>query len=101
VILVSNVIAMLGLRRRGHRPYEVAVTGMLSVILVGFLVDALLAGVHPPAILSGTIPSLQGTDTLLLAVGMLGATVMHWGRCSALAPRCCSRSVSWPPASRR
>jgi manganese transport protein len=67
---------MLALRRRGHRPFEAAVAGMLAVILAGFLVDAVAAGIHPPAVLSGTVPRLEGVDSLVLAVGMLGATVM-------------------------
>lgn len=76
LITGAVAFALLGLRRHGHRPFEAAVTGLLAVILVGFVVDAVLAGIHPPAILSGTVPRLQGTDSLLLAVGMLGATVM-------------------------
>jgi manganese transport protein len=76
--LVTGVVAfaMLGLRRGGHRPFERAVTGLLAVILVGFTVDAVRAGIHPPAILRGAVPQLAGQDSLLLAVGMLGATVM-------------------------
>jgi manganese transport protein len=76
--LVTGAVAfvLLGLRRRGHRPFEVVIAGTLAVILVGFLVDACLAGVHAPAVLSGAVPRLDGSDSLLLAVGMLGATVM-------------------------
>jgi manganese transport protein len=92
--LVTGAVAfaLLGLRRRGHRPFEYAVLGMLAVILAGFVVDAALAGLHPPAILAGTVPHLDGTDSLVLAVGMLGATVMphaiylHGGLTSARAP---------------
>lgn len=76
LITGAVAFAMLGLRRHGHRPFEVVVIGMLAVILIGFLVDAALAGIDPPAIVSGTVPRLDGTDSLVLAVGMLGATVM-------------------------
>jgi manganese transport protein len=93
VVTGAVAFAMLALRRRGHRPFEAAVTGLLAVILAGFLVDALLAGLHPPAILSGTVPRLDGVDSLTLAVGMLGATVMphaiylHGGLTSGRAHR--------------
>lgn len=75
---ITGVVAfaLLGLRRRGHRPFEVIITGMLAVILVGFGVDVALAGVDLPGIVGGTVPRLDGADSLLLAVGMLGATVM-------------------------
>lgn len=76
--LVTGLVAfaMLGLRRAGRRPFETAVTGLLAVILVGFVVDTALAGLHPAAILTGVVPRLHGTDSLMLSVGMLGATVM-------------------------
>jgi manganese transport protein len=81
-LLVGGVVtggvafAMLGLRRAGRRPFEVAITGLLAVILLGFAVDAATAGIHPTRILSGVAPRLHGADSLMLAVSMLGATVM-------------------------
>jgi len=92
IVTGAVAFAMLGFRRRGHRPFEVAVVGLLAVILLGFVVDAALAGIEPPAILGGTLPRLEGTDSLMLAVGMLGATVMphaiylHGGLTSGRAP---------------
>jgi manganese transport protein len=49
---------------------------MLGVILLGFLVDALLIPHDASGIASGFIPGFAGTDSLLLATGILGATVM-------------------------
>jgi len=49
---------------------------MLGVILLGFLVDALLVPHDAAGIASGFIPGFAGTDSLLLATGILGATVM-------------------------
>jgi manganese transport protein len=68
--------AMLGPRRHGHRPFELIIVGMLAVVLLGFVCNAALAGIEPAPALRGTVPHLAGPDTLLLAVGMLGATVM-------------------------
>jgi manganese transport protein len=68
--------ALLILQTKGHRPFEVAITGLLSVILVGFLYDVARSGLEPLAIASGTVPRFDGPDSLLLAAGMLGATVM-------------------------
>jgi manganese transport protein len=68
--------ALLILQNKGHRPFEVAITGLLAVILVGFLYDVARSGLEPLAIASGTVPRFDGPDSLLLAAGMLGATVM-------------------------
>ncbi|MCW2607887.1 MAG: divalent metal cation transporter [Frankiales bacterium] len=75
---ITGVVAfgMLALTGRGHRPYEQVVVGMLAVILLGFFVDVLRAGPDVGDVASGLVPRLQGTDTLLLACGILGATVM-------------------------
>lgn len=76
--MVTGVVAfaMLALTGRGQRPYERVVIGMLTVILIGFVVDLLRSGPDVAAVGTGLVPRLQGTDTLLLACGILGATVM-------------------------
>ena len=49
---------------------------MLGIVLLGFLYDFLQVGVELPAFAAGLVPSFSGTDSVLLAVGILGATVM-------------------------
>ncbi|WP_460444684.1 Nramp family divalent metal transporter [Angustibacter aerolatus] len=68
--------ALLGLQQRGHRPYELAVIGLLSVIVLGFLATLVVGGVDPGGVASGLTPRFDGVDSVLLATGMLGATVM-------------------------
>src|SRR3954469_10129527 len=76
--LVTAVVAfaLLGLQTRGYRRFEIVIAGMLGVILLGFLVDSLLIDHDAAGIAGGFIPGFQGTDSLLLATGILGATVM-------------------------
>lgn len=76
--LVTAVVAfaLLGLQSRGHRRFEIVIAGMLGVILLGFLVDALLVPHDAAGIAGGFIPGFAGADSLLLATGILGATVM-------------------------
>jgi manganese transport protein len=76
--LITCVVAfaLLTLQRRGVRRFETVIAGLLGVILLGFLYDALRAGVDPGPLAAGMMPSLSGTDTLVLAAGILGATVM-------------------------
>ena len=76
LITAAVAFALLTMQTRGHRPFEVAITGMLAVILVGFVYDVLQSGVQPLALAQGTIPRFEGSDSVLLAAGMLGATVM-------------------------
>jgi manganese transport protein len=76
--LITCVVAfaLLALQRRGVRRFETVIAGLLGVILLGFLYDAMRAGVDPGALATGMVPSLSGTDSLVLATGILGATVM-------------------------
>jgi len=68
--------ALLGLHGRNQRPFEAAITGLLLVILVGFLYDLVLGGLQPLALAAGVVPQFDGADSIVLAAGMLGATVM-------------------------
>ncbi len=76
--LLTGVIAfaILGLQRHGFRRFELAITALLGLVLVGFLYETLRIGPSARASLHGLIPSLQGTGELYLAVGIVGATVM-------------------------
>lgn len=68
--------ALLALHQRGLRRFETVIGGLLGVILLGFLYDALRAGTDVGAIAGGLVPSLDGPDSVVLATGILGATVM-------------------------
>ena len=68
--------ALLALQGRGYRPFELAIGGLLGVIALGFLYNSVRAGVDGPAVASGLVPRFDGTDSVLLATGILGATVM-------------------------
>lgn len=76
--LITCVVAfaLLELHRRGVRRFETVIGGMLGIILLGFLYTALRSGAEPAAFAAGMVPSFDGTESLLLATGILGATVM-------------------------
>jgi manganese transport protein len=76
--LITAVVAfgILALQSRGHRRFELVITGMLGVILLGFLYDTLRIGFDAGEAARGFIPGFAGTDSILLATGILGATVM-------------------------
>jgi manganese transport protein len=76
--LMTAVVAfaILALQTKGYRRFELAIAGLLGIVLLGFLYDLLQVGVDAPAFVSGIVPGFDGTDSILIAVGILGATVM-------------------------
>src|SRR5919107_5592796 len=76
--LMTAVVAfgLLGLQRRGYRRFEIAIAGLLGVILLGFLYQTLKIGADAGGVARGFIPGFAGTESILLATGILGATVM-------------------------
>ena len=77
--LLTGVIAfgILGLQRQGFRRFELAISGLLGIIFLGFLYETLKIGPSASGSLRGTfIPHLDGSNSVYLAVGIIGATVM-------------------------
>jgi manganese transport protein len=76
--LITAVIAfaILGLQGRGYRKFELVIMGFLGVIILGFLYDTLRIGFDAGEAARGFIPGFAGTESVLLATGILGATVM-------------------------
>ena len=62
--------------RRGQRPFEVVIVGLLAVIAVGFLAGLFVSPVDWGEAAAGLVPKFDGAPTVLLAASMLGATVM-------------------------
>ncbi len=75
---ITGVIAfaILGLQRRGHRRFELAITALLGIVFAGFLYETLKIGPSVHESLKGLIPGLPGNSAIYLAVGIVGATVM-------------------------
>jgi manganese transport protein len=76
--LITGVIAfgLLGLQSRGYRHFELAITALLGLVLAGFLYETLRIGPSVHGSLRGLLPGLDGSSSLYLAVGIIGATVM-------------------------
>jgi manganese transport protein len=76
--LMTGVIAfaILALQTRGYRRFELAISALLGIIFLGFLYEALRIGPSASRSLHGLLPGLDGTGSVYLAVGIIGATVM-------------------------
>ncbi len=76
--LMTGVIAfgILELQRHGYRRFEIAITALLGIIFLGFLYETLKIGPSASGSAHGLLPDLHGSQSLYLAVGIIGATVM-------------------------
>ncbi|MEO8888895.1 MAG: Nramp family divalent metal transporter [Jatrophihabitantaceae bacterium] len=75
---ITAVVAfgVLALEQRGHRRFELAIVALLGIVLLGFMYDLAIVGASPGGIASGLTPRFVGSDSVLLAAGIVGATVM-------------------------
>src|SRR4051794_1839369 len=76
LITAVAAFAILGLQKRGHRTFEIAIVVLLGVILLGFLYQTFVAEAIRGDVLAGLVPHFDGSESILLAAGILGATVM-------------------------
>ncbi len=75
VITAIVTFSLLTLQKRGFRPMEIAIAAFVGIIAVAYLVQLVKSRPGIEA-LSGFIPRFEGTQSLYLAVGIIGATVM-------------------------
>ncbi|SFR60407.1 manganese transport protein [Microbacterium azadirachtae] len=77
--LITGAVSMVLLAiqgRRGARPFEFVVIGLLAVVTVGFLAGLVVAPPDPSAALGGLTPRFTDSGSVLLATSILGATIM-------------------------
>ncbi|WP_426512489.1 Nramp family divalent metal transporter [Dactylosporangium sp. McL0621] len=77
--LVTAAVSMvlLELRRRGRRRFELLTAAALLLVGAGVIYDVVAVGHQSPAGLAGgLVPRLDGVQSALLAMGIVGATVM-------------------------
>ena len=67
---------ILGLQSRGVRRFEAVIAGFVGVIVLAFGAQVILAAPSGADVVSGLVPAFDGTGSVLLAVGIIGATVM-------------------------
>ncbi|POP42393.1 divalent metal cation transporter [Superficieibacter electus] len=68
---------ILMLQRRGQKPLEMVIGGLLLFVAAADIVELIFSRPEMAALTRGMIiPSLPGTDAVFLAAGVLGATIM-------------------------
>ncbi|GEB95352.1 Nramp family divalent metal transporter [Microbacterium lacticum] len=63
-------------QRRGARTFEFVVIALLAIIALGFTYGVFVAPPVPAGVVSGLVPRFEGTESVLLAASILGATIM-------------------------
>ena len=77
VIAAGGTVLLLGLQRRGTAPFEAVIAALVGVIAVSYLVETVMGKPDLGAVArSFAPPRLGGRENVLLATGILGATVM-------------------------
>ena len=77
LLTAVGAFGILELQRRGFRPLEAAISAMVGVIVLAFAFQMFYAEPEGERILAGLFtPQFAGTESVLLAAGILGATVM-------------------------
>lgn len=76
IVTVVSMALLLVQDRAGQRRFEHVIIALLAVITIGFMAGLFLAPPDPVGMLDGLLPRFSGSQSMILAAGMLGATVM-------------------------
>ncbi|MDX1700059.1 MAG: Nramp family divalent metal transporter, partial [Melioribacteraceae bacterium] len=77
--LISAVgsFVILELQRRGVRPLEAGIAGMVAIVVIAFGLQVFFANPSASSILAGLFtPQFKDVNSVMLAAGIIGATVM-------------------------
>ncbi|MFZ3453744.1 Nramp family divalent metal transporter [Arthrobacter sp. 7Tela_A1] len=77
--LITGAVSMTVLALQGsgrHRSFEYVIVSMMAIIAIGFTAGVFIAPPDPGAVAAGLLPRFEGSESVLLAASILGATVM-------------------------
>jgi len=77
--VITGAVSMILLAvqsRRGPRPFEFVIIGLMAIITVGFVAGLFIAPPDPSGVVGGLAPRFEDTGSVLLAASILGATIM-------------------------
>lgn len=77
LLTVAITFLILGLERYGFRPLEAVITGLVGIVAASYLIETILDKPDWSSVaFHAFVPSFSGTESVLIATGILGATVM-------------------------
>lgn len=77
ILTAIATFLILGLERRGFRPLEAVITALVGIVAVSYLIETVMDRPEWQDVLyHSVVPQFSGPESVLLATGILGATVM-------------------------
>lgn len=76
ILTAICALLILTFQVRGFRPLEMVIALMVFIVVIAFSFEIFFALPAFKPFVQGFVPQFQGTDSVLLAAGILGATVM-------------------------
>ncbi len=76
LITVLDTFLLLALQRLGMRKMEVFIIGLIAIIGLSFLLEIIMAKPNFGEVVTGLVPSIPNTRALIIATGIIGATIM-------------------------
>ncbi|MGO9377109.1 MAG: Nramp family divalent metal transporter [Dissulfurispiraceae bacterium] len=77
IITAIATLLILGLERYGFRPVEAVIAVLVGVVVVSYLIETILDRPNWGDVLyHSVVPQFSGTESVLIATGIVGATVM-------------------------
>jgi manganese transport protein len=77
IVASAGTVVVLALQRRGAQPFEALIAVLIGVIGISYLAETVMGKPDLGATVGSFLPpGLGGAETVLLATGILGATVM-------------------------
>ena len=76
IVGIASMVLLVVQSHRSQHAFEIVIVSLLGVIVVGFVSGLFVSDVDAGELVSGILPRFEGSDSVLLATSMLGATVM-------------------------
>lgn len=77
ILTAIATFVILGLERYGFRPLEAVITALVSVVAVSYLIETVIDRPQWGLVTyHAVVPQFAGPESILIAAGILGATVM-------------------------
>lgn len=68
---------VLGLERKGFRPLEAVISAMVGMVAISYVVETIIVKpIWGQVLYHAVVPAFAGSESILVAAGILGATVM-------------------------
>jgi manganese transport protein len=77
LLTAAATFIILGLERYGFRPLEAVISAMVGIVAVCYVVETFLdKPVWKDVLYHAVVPQFQGPESIILATGIIGATIM-------------------------